>query len=299
MKNKLFLLALLSIAFASCQKEDTTIGSSTTSDGGVNRQSNPNTIGNPPATFTQKVLLENFTGTPYPRVPQNDFTISQLQTQYPNRVIAASFHKNDRMETSATANLLNFVSNGTLPNMPAVMVNRIVFNNKMINEMGTWSPNVPYALSGSPAIGLAIQSVVQGNYLLTMNIHVGFIAAITGNYKMCVYLVENSVQHTGTGYNQSNGFNTTPSSPFFNLGDPIVNYSHNNVMRMMVTTINGVTIPSAFQVTGGHMIQPLSIDIPGGLNFSNTYLVAYVYDTSNLKVMNSQIARIGTLKTWD
>jgi outer membrane protein Omp28 len=301
MKNKLFLLALLSVAFASCQKEDNTIGSSSTSgDGGVSRQTNPaySTIGNTPSTFSQKVLLENFTGTPYSKAPENDLKISQLQTQYPNRIIAASFHKNDRMQTVATSNLLNFVSNGTTPNMPAVMINRIVFNNKMINDLGTWSVNVPYALSGSPTMGLAIESTIQ-NYVLNMNIHVGFNAAVTGNYKMCVYLVENSVQHSGFGYDQANGFNNSTTSPFYNLGDPIVNYTHNSVMRLQPTSITGIAIPSTYQVTGGHMIQPLTMDIPASLNFNNTYLIAFVYNTSNLMVMNTQIARVGTIKNWD
>ncbi|HKR03072.1 MAG TPA: Omp28-related outer membrane protein [Bacteroidia bacterium] len=300
MKNKLFLLALLSIAFASCQKEENTNVSSATGDGSSIRQANPTStgIGSTPATFTQKVLLENFTGAPYAKVPENDYMISQLQIQYPNRIIAASFHKNDRMEALATSNLLNFVSTGTTPNMPAVMLNRIVFNNKLINDQQTWSVNVPYALTGSPNIGLAIQSTVHNN-ILDMNIHVGFNAAVTGNYKMCVYLMENAVQHSGSGYNQANGFNTTISSPFYNMGNPIVNYTHNNVMRMQPTSITGITVPSTYQVTGGHMIQPLTMDIPSSLNFNNTYLIAFVYNTSNLMVMNSQIAKIGTVKTWD
>jgi len=301
MKNKLFLLALLSIAFASCQKEDNNINpSAPAGDGGANRQAIPVniTIGPVPTSFTQKLLLENFTGTPYAKVPGNDYAITQLQNQYPNRIIAASFHKNDRMETLGASNLLNFVSNGTLPIMPAVMLNRIVFNNKIINDQGTWAANVPYALSGTPNIGLAIESTVQ-NYVLNMNIHVGFNAAIAGNYKMCVYIVENNIQHSGSGYDQANGFNTTISSPFYNLGDPIVNYSHNNVMRMQGTSMTGITIPSTYQLTGGHMIQPISMDISANMNFSKTYIIAFVYNTSNLMVMNSQITRVGTMKNWD
>jgi len=299
MKNKLVLLAILTIAFASCQKEDNTIVTSSSGDGSTIRQGTPvPVIGNPPSTFTQKMLLENFTGAPYAKVPQNDYTISQLQNQYPNRIIAASFHKNDRMETIATPSLLNFVSNGSLPNMPAVMLNRITFNGKMIDELGTWGPNVPYALSGTPKIGLAIQSYAL-NHVLNMNIHVGFNAAVTGNYKMCVYIVENSVHQPISGYNQSNGFNTDSSSPFYNMGDPIVNYTHDNVVKAMGTTLSGITIPSSYQVTGGHMIQSLAIDITSSINYNNAYVVAYVYNTSNQQVMNVQIAKIGTTKTWD
>jgi hypothetical protein len=300
MKNKLFLLALTLIALVSCQKEENTINSSATLDGGANKLINSSSagIGSPPSTFTQKVLIENFTGASYAKVPENDYLISQFQSLYPNRVVAASFHYNDRMSTISTNNLISFVGNGTMPLMPAVMLNRFPFNGKVINEDGTWPANVSYTLSGTPKIGLAIQSTIQNN-VLNMNIHVGFNAAIAGNYKMVVYLVENSVQLSGAGYDQANGFNTTVSSPFYNLGDPIVNYTHNNVIRKQPTSLTGITIPSTYQITGGHMIQPLAIDLPSSLNFNNTYLIAYVYNTSNLNVLNVQIAKIGTVKTWD
>ncbi|MEO5571672.1 MAG: Omp28-related outer membrane protein [Bacteroidia bacterium] len=300
MKNKLFLLTLLTIALGSCQKEENTISTPAISDGNFNRASTTTYtgIGSVPATFTQKVLLENFTGASYGKCPANDYAIMQLQSQYPDRVITASFHKNDRMETVSTSALLNFVSNGTVPNIPGMMVNRIVYNNKIINDQGTWSTTVPSALSVSPNIGIALQSAVQ-NRVLTMTVHAGFNAAITGNYKMCVYLIQNNEQHTGVGYDQANSFNADITSPFYNMGNPILNYTHNNVMKKLVTPINGIAIPSSYQVTGGHMIQALSIDLPASLTLNDTYIVTYVYDTGNLRVMNAQIARIGAIKIWD
>ncbi len=109
--NNLFLLSILAIAFGACQKEDNSVRPSSSSESSMSmRASAPAVIstgiGNVPASFTQKVLIENVTGAPYNRSPLNDWMIAQQQTIRPNQIITASFHKDDAMMTSATADLI-------------------------------------------------------------------------------------------------------------------------------------------------------------------------------------------------
>ena len=302
-KNNLFLLSILAIAFGACQKEDDSVKPSASSESNMAMRTstpavNTSSIGNVPASFTQKVLIENVNGAPYNRSPLNDLMISQQQTMHPNQIIAASFHRNDAMMTNATADLMSFIGGNPIMLYPAVMVNRTVINNKIFNYQQTWSSTVASELTYTAQCGLAIESTLQNNQL-SMNIHAGFINNFSGNYKLCVYLIDNKVSRAGNGYDQANAYNLSVGNPFYNMGNPIVNYVHNGVMRREVTSISGITIPSAYLVPGGHMIQPLAFDFPSNLNVNNTYLVAFVYDAATLHVVNSQIAKINTTKNWD
>jgi hypothetical protein len=302
--NNLFLLSILAIAFGACQKEDNSIKPSVYPESNMAMRTsapavNVNTgIGNVPASFTQKVLIENVTGAPYNRSPLNDWMIAQQQRIRPNQIIAASFHKDDAMMTNATADLVSFIGGSPIVQYPAVMINRAVTNNKIFNTQQTWQSTVASELSYTAQCGLAIQSTLQNNQL-RMDIHAGFINNFSGNYKMCVYLIENKISRAGNGYDQANGYNFTVGNPFYNMGNPIVNYVHNNVMRREVTTLSGITIPSIYLVPGGHMIQSLAFDWPPALDVNNTYLVAFIYDAATLHVVNSQVAKINTTKNWD
>jgi hypothetical protein len=298
MKNKLSLLAIIAIAFASCSKDENTLTS--TSEPSANRYSNPVTpvIGAVPSSFTHKVLLENVTGTTYGKCPTNDYNIGGAITQYPSQVIAVSFHKSDAMETASTSGLVNFVSNGTMPQIPAMMMNRNTYTGKIFNEDGTWTSNLSAALSGMAPCGVAIQSTFQPNKLI-VTVHAGFNMTLPGKYNLVAYLAENNVKKTGSGYDQANTSNTDSGSPFYNLGDPIVNYNHNYVFRNTVTSMSGVSIPASYRVAGGHMIQTFIIDVPPTIKINDAFIVAYIYNTADLQILNSQSAKVSTVQSWD
>lgn len=299
-KNILVLLSIIAFSFAACQKEaDTAYPSSdnlSSQKGGTG--SGNASIGAPPSTFTQKVLLENITGASYGKCPDNDYRMGAVQSQYPNQVISASFHLGDAMQGTATNELLNFLNGGSSPNIPAVAMNRIIISSKMFNDPDTWTSNINTALSTATNCGLAIQSTVQ-NHLARVNVHAGFNTSFNGNYKMCVYLTENNVKGTGSGYNQANNYNNTPSSPFYNMGNPILNYTHNYVVRQILSPLSGYTIPSTYQVSGGHMVKALNFDVPAPLKIADAYIIAFVYNTSNLQILNVQTAKLTTTKSWD
>lgn len=299
--KRIIVLPVMALAMASCQKEKAEDVLNPTGDKNSERSTITmfqNNIGPVPGSFTQKVLLENITGATYSKCPLNDYAIQSAQAQYPGRIIVSSFHKGDGMQTIGTSSLLNFISNGTTPYIPALAMNRVVYGNKMFNDDMTWSNNLNMAMSSVSHCGLALQSGLQPN-LLSVKVHVGFNASMTGNYKLCVYLVEDGVQGSGSSFDQTNAYNTVSGNPFYGSGNPIPNYVHNNVLRAMLTPLSGTVIPSSYLVNGGHMIQSYQMDFPPNYSANSCYIVAYVYDTANLRVINVQEAKIGTAQNWD
>ncbi len=61
-----------------------------------------------------------------------------------------------------------------------------------------------------------------------------FYAEITDDFRFNVFLVENNVTGTGSGYDQTNYMNNQSNTPFYNLGNPIVGYNHKHVLRAML-----------------------------------------------------------------
>jgi hypothetical protein len=296
--TNLLSLAVIGLALVSCQKESE--NTMVPNEIGSNRQGtniNP-VIGAPPSTFTQKALVESYVSANEGRTPMNDYMINTLRNQYPNRIIPVNFHDNDNLTSPAVDEILSFL--GAQPSsMPATMQNRIPYNGQLFNTSMTWNNNISSTLNTPALGGLAIQSVISNNNLLNVFLHAGFNTSLTGNYNLVAYLIENNVTGTGPGFDQANSSNNDPGSPFYNMGNPIPNYTHNYVARALLTPAEGIKIPPVFQVAGGHFRHRLTVDIPPAYNLNNCYVVAYIYNASNMQVLNAQMAQLGTIKNWD
>jgi len=60
-------------------------------------------------------------------------------------------------------------------------------------------------------------------------------APASGDLRITVFLVSDSIIGTGKGYDQKNYYNSTQGHPMFGLGDPIVGYTHHRVVSAVVT----------------------------------------------------------------
>ncbi len=299
--NKVLLILLsLTIAFSSCKKSDSenpqpeppppdTTGTGGGGGGGIT------TV---PASFTQKVLLEEFTGAWCTTCPDADYKRDQVVSTYPGRIVAVAVHQTDGMSISTLYNTL--FSNFNM-NTPSGMINRTPSLGNVSLTASQWMTNSTSALAKTAKSGVAMTSSVNGT-TANIEVHAGFKETLTGNYNLTVYLVEDSVTGSGSGFNQSNAYNTSNGSPFYGLGNPIVNYKHNRVVRKVLTSNLGDVIPVDKLVAGGEFVKTYSIDI-SVYNQSRLYVVGFVNKTGTTptthEIMNAQQAKIGVLKDWD
>ena len=156
-------------------------------------------------------------------------------------------------------------------------------------------------LSNIVPCGLAIKSEVNGNNA-TVEVHAGFASSISGDYRLTVYLIEDKVMGTGTGYDQMNFYDSDSDSPFFELGNPILGYEHNHTLRLSLSEPLGDLIGSSFLVPGGEYIREYEVDI-SDYDKDNLSIVAFVNYVGPTylehEVLNVQNCRINSTKDWD
>jgi hypothetical protein len=100
----------------------------------------------------------------------------------------------------------------------------------------------------------------------------------TGDYRLSLYVVEDSVTGTGAGYDQYNIYDGDPNSPFYGMGDPIVGFIHKHVARALLPSAWGLQglIPST-PLTGQYFSHTFNYTLPVSYNENRVHLVAFVY----------------------
>ena len=116
MKNTLFILLAYCIAFCSCSKSDSSETTTPTDNTGGN--TNTTNVSAVPATFTQKVLLEIFTGAGQPQCTDGTAKLNDILNANPTRAFAVCVHYSDAMETPMYTSMEANFNNGTPPTFP-------------------------------------------------------------------------------------------------------------------------------------------------------------------------------------
>lgn len=298
--NKSFVIILsVLFAFSSCKKSDSeTPEPEIPPDTTTNNNNNNSGISEVPNSFVQKVLLEEFTGAWCTICPDTDYKRDQVVSANPGRVVAVAVHQTDGMSISTLYNTL-FTNFNT--NTPSGMINRTPSLGNVALSASQWMSNTTVALGKTAKCGVAITSSVNGT-TANVEVHAGFKETLSGNYNLTVYLVEDSVTGSGSGFNQANAYNTSSGSPFYGLGNPIVNYKHNRVVRKVLSANLGDVIPASKLVAAGEHVQTFSADITG-FNQSKLYVIGFINKvgatSTTHEIMNAQQAKIGTLKDWE
>lgn len=293
MTNKILISILIAFSFAACQKEDSGIPQP------ISSLENSKVVQLSPATFSQKLLMEMYSTVSCATCPDAEQKYRNYAAQHPDKVYGVNIHKGDAM------NNVQFDFLKTLLNVTQYSsgsFNRLPFNGVSVLHKTTWTSTiVNTCLNKTAACGLKINSTISGN-LLSTTVYSGFNQAMSGTYNLTVYLLEDSVTGTGSGYNQSNYYNNIASSPFYQLGNPIIGYNHSYVLRKVATSNNGIIIPASYIHAGGIYGKSFSIDI-SGYDPSQLYIVAFINKvgttTLTQQIMNVQRVKAGKSKNWD
>jgi hypothetical protein len=184
------------------------------------------------------------------------------------------------METSVTSELESaYGVNG----WPAGRINRNITWNESITQVMNY-------VGDEADLGLGINSTLNGS-TITVDVKVGYAASVSGG-KLVVYLLED-----GLLYDQANYMNGDANSPWYQAGNPIVDFEHNNVLRMVYTDVFGDTIPDG--TMGAVNTSSFSAAIPADVqDNSKLEIVAFVIGSDGT-VINTQHADLGENKDFD
>lgn len=317
MKNLFALLFLFVLAAASCSKEyvnptkdvannnDNGNGNGGGSGGGSGGGGGGgSTIGAVPLTFSQKAVIEEFTGEWCGYCPDGALIVEDVEAANPGKVYGVSVHNGDPYTIAFDA-----VIEATLDNsygFPGGAVNRIPYGGSTVFGRGSWGSAASTILGTSTSVpcGLAMSSYTASTDSLYIEVHAGFNTSLSGDYRLTVYLVEDAIHSLGAQSNYYNvvGAVSPDNAALNNIGNPIVDWTHNNVLRKVVSADLGDPIPSSKLVAGGEFVVKYGTKYTG-FNKNNLSVLAFVnfVGTSSTThvIVNAQEAKVYEIKNWD
>lgn len=137
---------------------------------------------------------------------------------------------------------------------------------------------------------ISINSAVNGNEL-SVTANVMYENGSTDGDKIVIYLLED-----GLVYDQTNYYNDDSSSPYYQLGDPIPDFVHNEVLRDAMTAALGDAIPTTGALET--YTKNASITIPDSYNVENLTVAVILVDSNNT-AYNSQHTHVGEFKNFE
>lgn len=237
-------------------------------------------------------LLEEFNGEWCGYCPDGDYKAQLDVDSFPSQVLAIAYHTIDPLTISEGTSLDGFFNQfGT----PSAMIDRYQFK---------WLTGVP---SGRPWYDVTYErlqmvspvEVVFSNYQYdsltkqySMDVSANFYGEASGNFQMDLVITEDSIFDSGQ-HNYYDDGTIDSTSPFVDAGDPIVNYAHNHVARIVVSAPSS-TIPTSIPTSGGSYTATFAGMLSSTWNAHEIHYIGMVYKKSN-DPENSQVLNSGAL----
>ncbi len=233
-------------------------------------------------THTTKVVMEDYTGTWCGYCPRLAAKIDNLAHNNAN-IVPVAIHDDTPFGFGPVSAMMSAFG---VTGYPTGKISRtITWNESDAQVLAQTNINKP--------LGLSIDSNVAGS-TLTVTAKVNFTENTTGPTKLVVYLLED-----GLIYDQVNYMNNDSSSPWYQAGNPIVGFVHDNVARQFLSTGHlGDDIPTNKTYIGSEFTKDYTYTIPSNYNIANLELVAFVTDSSK-KVINTQYVKVGQNQSYD
>ena len=227
-----------------------------------------------------KVIVEDYTGTWCGYCPPVANAIYELKEVYDN-IISVGIHNNDELTIDQESDLRSELG---ISGFPSARLNRTIswLDPYQFSEVNS-------LLSEENNVAISINSTLE-------NVELGVDLRIVSNvelvnHKLVIYLVESNLI-----YDQANYFNYVEDSYFYNLGNPIENYSHQDVLRKSITNISGNIL---------ELIQPLTdykfnfnVELNPDFVVENLAIVAIVVDSNN-NALNSQYGEVNSFQDFN
>lgn len=260
-----------------------------------------------PDSFTQKIVIEEATGTWCGWCPMGAAMMDKYTTEYPERVYGIAIHSGDPMENKAMISALDRLY--SLAGYPSGLVNRLASptSRDIFMHPTEWPAALEKQLAKTTnSVGIALESNVnQADATASVQVHVGFGKDVntTFDYKVLIYLVEDGIVSPQQNYLAGNADYKDPQSVFYKYyQSPAVmqDYVHNHVAKRAFTVLDGDVIAATNVGELKKFKKQYQINLTRSDNLEKSYVVAVVLrDGSKPYVLNAQKVKLGETKDWD
>lgn len=223
----------------------------------------------------RKVVMEDYTGTWCGYCPSMDAAINNVAAETSDISVVA-IHNNDDLALAVEPTIRNEFS---VFGFPSGRINRTTSWGSALN----FPPASVLDIAGIPtpiAISIATQ-IVDGNLLAKVNVAS---EEQLQDKKLVVYLTEDGIVR-----DQINYFNNDDTSPYYGLGNPIVDFELNHVLRATLSDVFGDPMETTAALIDYE--ANYSFAIPGDFVKENLIVVVMVVDLENT-ALNSQHVKV-------
>lgn len=257
-------------------------------------------------TVSREVLLEEFTTAPCQFCPDGAVIVEQILASNP-AVIAVGEHAcfgTDAMTIPEASTYCAAFGSGA----PTACIDRVLFPGEasVAHGRGTWAANA----SARAAIGSPVTVNITGSYNgATRQVNADVTAnfadyAVPGDIRVTLFVVEDSITGTGSGYNQVNFYNNQAGHPYVGAGNPIVGFVHRHVLRDVYPTTDAwgdATIIPSSPALNTNYTQSNTFTLNSAWKDQDVSLVAFVsYFNSNTDervVLNAAEVKLNNIST--
>ena len=229
-----------------------------------------------------KVLIEDFTGTWCGYCPPVKLAIEQARQLYPNNISVVATHQNDQFALPQEQELTSVLGPFGLPE------SRI---NRTIEWVDPYDLNfLDYYINTQNSLAISIDSKIESNNL---NVSIRFVSSNAMNdHRLVVYITEN-----GLIADQANYLNYDDTSHFYEMGNPIEDYIHNDVLVHSFTNILGDNFDDTQPFDD--ITKTFSFDISNSeIQIDSSYIVAFIVSSDNTTI-NSQSAAVNEFQDFN
>jgi hypothetical protein len=182
---------------------------------------------------TKKVLVEEFTTAVCQFCPDGEVVVDQIRNTIPEAItvgIHAGFGT-DAMTIPAHSAYAAAFTTGA----PTAAIDRKIFpgETRVGHSRGAWVANTSSQSTALTPLDITLSGALTSTNTVDLNVDVNFVDFLPNwqNANLTVFVVEDSVVGSGSGYDQINAYNTQAGHPYFGAGNPIVGYPHRHVVR--------------------------------------------------------------------
>ncbi len=221
-------------------------------------------------------LLEEYTGAWCGWCPDGEVVASGIVDKNPD-VIWVAIHNGDPMkiaaETELTAAYISGFPSGTVDRRIPTGGSAVGLNR------GTWASAIAARLNApvEAAVTLKNRTYNQTTRQLTVDLETVFKQAMTGDYNVNLYIVEDEVTGPSPDYDQHSYLNNTSGHPYYGKGDVMPGFKHRYVVREMVGGAWGESgIITSNPANGSTFTKTYTLTLNSKYNAANVYLVGLV-----------------------
>ncbi len=184
---------------------------------------------------TKKVLFEEFTTAACVHCPDGHVVADRMLANNPN-VIAVNIHAGfgtDQMTTPQATVLAGRFAQGA----PTAMLDRNFYSGEgYAVGRGSWESRAETRAGITTPVSIDAKSVYNTtSKKLTLDVEVKVFTYLNSkSLRANAYVVQDGMTGTGTGWNQTNAYNTVTGHPMAGRGNPIIGYVHDKVERRLL-----------------------------------------------------------------